>query len=60
MVDVVLQRPQEIKALLHAGADPTRTVQLPNGVQSAHSLAIKLMNHLATGLEQSALILWIW
>jgi len=39
MVAVVLQRPQEIKALLHAGADPTSTVQLPSGVQNAHSLA---------------------
>ena len=39
MVAVVLQRPQEIKALLHAGADPTRTVHLPSGVQSAYSLA---------------------
>ena len=39
MVAVVLQSPQEIKALLHAGADPTCTVQLPNGIQTAHSLA---------------------
>ena len=31
MLAVVLQRPQEINALLHAGADPTCTVQLPSG-----------------------------
>ena len=37
---VVLQSPQEIKALLHEGADPTCTVQLPSGIQTAHSLAI--------------------
>ena len=39
MVAVVLQSPQEIKALLHEGADPTCTVQLPSGIQTAHSLA---------------------
>ena len=40
MVAVVLQSPQEFKALLHEGADPTCTVQLPSGTQTAHSLAI--------------------
>ena len=40
MVAVVLQSPQEIKALLHEGADPTCTVQLPSGTQTAHSLAM--------------------
>ena len=39
MRTVVTQSPQEIKALLHEGADPTCTVQLPSGVQTAHSLA---------------------
>ena len=40
MLAVVLQSPQEIKALLHEGADPTCTVQLPSGTQTAHSLAM--------------------
>ena len=39
MLAVVLQNPQEIKALLHEGADPTCTVQLPSDIQSAYSLA---------------------
>ena len=37
---VVTQSPQEIKALLHEGADPTCAVQLPSGIRTAHSLAI--------------------
>ena len=36
----VLQSPQEIKALLHGGADPTSTSQLPSGTQTAQRLAI--------------------
>ena len=40
MVAVVLQSPQEIKALLHEGADPTCTVQLPSSTQTAYSLAM--------------------
>ena len=37
---VLSQSPREMKLLLHEGADPTRTVQLPSGIQTAHSLAI--------------------
>ena len=37
---VVTQSPQEMKALLHEGADPTCTVQLLSGTQTAHSLAM--------------------
>ena len=40
MLAVVTQSPQEIKALLHEGADPTWTVLLPSGIETAHSLAI--------------------
>ena len=40
MLAVVSQSPQEIKALLHEGADPACTVQLPNGTQTAYSLAM--------------------
>ena len=40
MVAIVLQSPQEIEALLHEDTDPTCTVQLPSGTQTAHSLAI--------------------
>ena len=32
MMAVVLQSPQEVKALLHAGADPACTVQLPSSI----------------------------
>ena len=39
MVAVVLQRLQDINAMLRAGADPKCTVQLPSGIHSAHSLA---------------------
>ena len=39
MIAAVLQRPEDIKILLHAGAAAKHTVQLPNGTHSAHSLA---------------------
>ena len=37
---VVSQSPQEIEALLHEGADPTCTVQLLSGTQTAYNLAM--------------------
>ena len=41
MLAVVFQQsPQEIKALLHGGADPSYAVQLPSGTQTAYTLAL--------------------
>jgi len=40
MEAVVLRNPIKVRALLHLGADPMHTVELPSGTQSAWSLAM--------------------